>query len=144
MHDFIELQQGSSRIWERERQIQKIEDVIQEAVATDTLKTGQASKLLGCVTFLDQGVFRRVARTGLAAIKDRQYASKGNARLNNKLRSAFCLNWARVERVVAASDAAQEAFRTGSGGFLLSKKGWGRSSQLTRLCLISGTSRRRR
>ena len=120
MHDFSQIQQGCVRVWVRERLVQNIEDIIQEALSTDTLKPGQASKQFGCVTFLDQGVFGRVARAGLTAIKDRQYASRGDARLNCELRSAFNTIQAVLDmqpqrlvrvlpklgrRVVAASDA---------------------------------------
>ena len=90
MHDFSQLRQGTIRVWVRERLVEKIMDIIREAQATDTLKPGQASKLFGCVTFLDQGVFGRVARASLNAIKDRQYASARNVRLNDELRAAFC------------------------------------------------------
>ncbi|CAE7884921.1 unnamed protein product [Symbiodinium necroappetens] len=134
MHDFSQLQQGTVRVWVRERLVEKIGDIIREAQETDTLKPGQASKLYGCVTFLDQGVFGRVARAGLTAIKDRQYASRGHARLTDELRSAFDTIRAVLDmrpqrlvrvlpqlgsRVLAASDAAQDACRIGSGGFLV-------------------------
>ena len=134
MHDFSQLQQGTVRVWVRERLVEKIGDIIRDAQETDTLKPGQASKLYGCVTFLDQGVFGRVARAGLTAIKDRQYASRGHARLTDELRSAFDTIRAVLDmrpqrlvrvlpqlgsRVLAASDAAQDACRIGSGGFLV-------------------------
>ena len=40
-----------------------------------SLPPGQASTLYGCLTFLDQGAFGRIARAGLNALKDRQYAA---------------------------------------------------------------------
>ena len=134
MHDFSTLRHGTIQVWVRQRLVVKILDIIQEARAANTLRPGQASKLFGCVAFLDQGVFGRVARAGLQAIKDRQYAASGRARLTGELLAAFstieavlALRPERLvrllpqlgDRVVAASDAAQDARRVGSGGLLL-------------------------
>ena len=101
------------------------------------MRPGQASKLFGCVTFLDQGVFGRIARSGLNALKDRQY-SVGAAHLTADLLQAFdtieCVLALKPRRavptlphlqprVLAASDAAQDGFRVGSGGFLVVSSG---------------------
>ncbi|CAE7613702.1 unnamed protein product, partial [Symbiodinium necroappetens] len=71
---------------------------------------------------------------GLTAVKDRQYASRGHACLTDELRSAFDTIRAVLDmrpqrpvrvlpqlgsRVLAASGAAQDACRIGSGGFLV-------------------------
>ena len=131
MHDFSQLQQSGSgcvSAW-----LKKSE------TSSEKLKKQTPSsqgKLVSCtaVTFLDQGVFGRVARPGLTAIKDRQYASRGHACLTDELRSAFDTIGAVLDmrpqrpvrvlpqlgsRVLAASGAAQDACRIGSGGFLV-------------------------
>ena len=133
VHDFSKVRQtGRIHVWVRQRLVDKILDLVDTAEASNSLRPGQASKLFGCVTFLDQGAFGRVARSGLSAIKERQY-SAGAVTLSSEIRRAFetirAIIMLRLERLVpvlpqhrrvlAASDAAQDGYRVGSGAFLL-------------------------
>ena len=65
LHDLSAVRaSGIIKVWVRQRHMDT-------AQASGSLCPGQASKLFGCLTFLDQGAFERVARSGLNAIKDR-------------------------------------------------------------------------
>ncbi len=121
------------RCWIRERLAQDITYIIVTAEKSSSLSPGMAAKLYGCVNFFELGVFGRVARGGLNAIKDRQYSR--DTQLSSELRRAFHMILALVDlrpervvhlgprlshRFVAASDAAWElSSGGGSGGYLL-------------------------
>ena len=138
VHDFEDIRtHGVVRLWIRPRLQEKILDIIATARRDGTFRAGTAAKLYGCVTFLDQAAFGKIARAGLAAIKDRQYLDT-TAHLTDALLQAFQviedifrLNPRRIvslfplstPRMTGASDAAQEE-GFGSGGFLLSDKHW--------------------
>ena len=88
-HDLSSLRTtGNIRVWVRQRLVDKVMDMINTARQSNSFRPGQASKLFGCVTCLDQGVFGRVARAGLDSVKDRQY-SAGRVSLTPDLRQAF-------------------------------------------------------
>ena len=123
VHDLGVVRSGGPiYLWIRERLLLKVTDIISTCRRSQSMRPGQASKLFGCVTFLDQGVFGRIARSGLNALKDRQY-SVGAAHLTADLLQAFdtiecvlALKPCRAvltlphlqPRVLAASDAAQD------------------------------------
>ena len=127
------LDQDIFQLWIRDRLDSKIRELISTAVVTQQFHPGAASKLFGCVTFLDQAVFSRVARSGLNSIKDRQY-NDATAAVTTDLLSSFAVIKAILDskpqrsihtrlhvqpRMFGASDAAQEPIVGGSGGFLL-------------------------
>ena len=122
---------GCVTFWARERLLTKTQQLlIQEATETERLSPAQASKLYGLLNFLESGMFGRVGCGGLRAIKYRQYSREHN--LSEPLRASFNLiltilatqpkrqywltnhHW---HRVVAASDAAQDGTRVGSGDY---------------------------
>ena len=72
VHDLTKVQSGIIKFWPREALIVKVADII--ALARQAgLHSGMAAKLYGICNFLETGMFARVGRAGLAAIKDRQY-----------------------------------------------------------------------
>lgn len=74
VHDFSSINVDRKvRVWIRERLQAKIQDLIFTATQSGCLHPGTAAKLYGCVTFLDQAVFGKIARAGLNALKERQY-----------------------------------------------------------------------
>ena len=92
----------------------------------------QAAKLYGLLNFLENGMFGRVGCGGLTPIKDRQYSRETSltksiiqsfdiiqAVLSCQPKRRLWLTNAHWSRVVAASDAAQDAPLTGSGGYLI-------------------------
>ena len=127
------LDQDTIKLWIRDRLDKKIHEFISTAIVTQQFHPGTASKLFGCVTFLDQAVFSRVARSGLNAIKDRQY-NDDTSMITPELLGSFTVIKAilasKPQRSIhtrlhiqphmfGASDAAQEPIVGGSGGFLL-------------------------
>ena len=77
VHDLSKVRSiASISLWIRDRLISKIDGMLTAAERTQNLTPGQASKLYGCLTFLDQGAFGRIARAGLNALKERQYESQ--------------------------------------------------------------------
>ena len=99
---------------------------IQEARSAGMLKPGAASKLFGCTNFFQEGIFGKVGKAGLGALKDRQY--ERTSALTPTLESAFQLLesvlaecprrlWslapANPRRFVVASNAALETPRQG-------------------------------
>ena len=130
-HDLSQMQtNGHIKDWVRQRLVDKVQDMIDNARATGLLRPGTASKLFGWHGFLDYGAFGRIARAGLNPLKNRQYA-KSESRLTAVLTMAFdtieavlALHPSREVpvlplnrlRVVAASGAAQEGYREGSDG----------------------------
>ena len=123
---------GMIRLWARDRLIQKIDSLMQHAEDHDRLPSGLASKLFGCLGFLDQGTFGRMARAGLNSLKERQYMQ--DCTLTTELRDTFVLVRALLEvkpcrqvqldsswytHVTVASDASQDMPRQGKAGTLL-------------------------
>lgn len=120
------------RVWIRDRLQAKISDLINTAFAEQRLHPGTAAKLYGCVTFLDQAAFGKIARAGLSALKDRQCVDTTSmltpslVRAFETIQAVIRLQPQRVVRILAgqqpricgASDAAQDQ-HVGSGGFLV-------------------------
>jgi len=129
LHDLTGVQAGTIKFWPREALITKVVDII--GLARDLgLHSGTAAKLYGISNFLETGMFARIGRAGLAAIKDRQYDH--HTEITVELKTSFELiedlfkmqprreYWfaARTfRRVLVASDAACEN-GVGSAGFL--------------------------
>ena len=134
VHDLSQaLNQDIVHLWIRERLSNKIHDFLDTAMSSQLFHPGSASKLFGCVTFLDQAVFSRVARSGLNAIKDRQYNETETyvtpaltksfkiirSVLNSQPKRCIHTRLYVQPRMFGAADAAQEPATGGSGGFLL-------------------------
>ena len=126
------IQRGALHFWVRPRLLQKVQDMINEALANERLLPGVASKLFGCLSFLNTGCYGKLGRSGLNSFKERQYSS--DKHLTPALYHAFdmvqqllALRPERLlplapmatHRFIAASDAAQDAPRQGSAGALL-------------------------
>ena len=72
IHDLSQVELGTIRFWPREAFIVKTSNIIALA-RQSSLHSGTAAKLYGISNFLETGMFARVGRAGLAAIKDRQH-----------------------------------------------------------------------
>eukprot|EP00435_Cladocopium_sp_Y103_P018443 s1694_g4.t1 len=123
---------NSVTFWARERLQEKVCSMLQEAEEQQKFSPAQASKLYGVLNFLENGMFGRVGCGGLQSIKNHQYGR--SYRLSPELKQSFELirtvlacqpkrhfwlthkSWPRV---VAASDAALDVPRAGSGGYLI-------------------------
>ena len=60
--------------WPRDRLINKVTDLMDEATQTKRLSPGLAAKLFGCLGFLNIGCFGKLGRSGLSPLKERQYS----------------------------------------------------------------------
>ncbi|CAE7754857.1 FCPB, partial [Symbiodinium necroappetens] len=126
------LRSGLARFFVRDRLVEKVRDLIEQAVQTQSLPPGLAAKNYGTCNFLEQGMYGRVGASGLRAIRER--ADEGGRELTPPILSCFALIRAvlaaRPERqfdilprvwprFLAASDAAEDDPGQGSGGFHL-------------------------
>ena len=133
-YDFTEV--GSHdhvQFWVRERLETKVVGMIRDAKSSGVLTPSQASKLYGTLNFLESGVFGRVGRRGLQPLKDPNmegllFCHQSRlakcfevieAVLQLRPPRQFMARRLHVERVLVASDAALEAPRQGSGGYLI-------------------------
>jgi hypothetical protein len=129
IHDLSDVQSGTIKFWPREALIKKVTGIIHVARESG-LQSGVAAKLYGISNFLETGMFARVGRAGLTAIKERQYDH--GITITPEISSSFDLlcdlfrmqprreYWlvaACFSRILVASDAAYENGR-GSAGFL--------------------------
>ena len=71
MHDISRAEQGIVRYWPRQTLVEKVTNMITIAKEVG-LPAGVASKLYGVANFMEAGMFSRIGRAGLWAIKDRQ------------------------------------------------------------------------
>ena len=71
MHDVSRTDEGIVRFWPRESLVDKVLSIIKIAREV-RLPAGVASKLYGVSNFIETGMFGRIGRAGLWAIKDRQ------------------------------------------------------------------------
>ena len=131
--DFTEV--GSDdhvQFWVRERLESKGAGMIRDAKSSGVVTPSQASKLYDTLNFLESGVFGRVGCGGLQPLKDHQYGRSSvlsarlatcfeviEAILQLRPRCQFMVRRRQVKRVLAASDAALEVPRQGSGGYLI-------------------------
>ena len=109
-----------------------MQDLIDTARNSESLPKGVASKIYGVANFLEQGIFGRVGYDGLMAIKARQDEAVTQltaaipqcfemieAVMKVKPFRCFPVSLFQGLRFLAASDAAEEADKPGSGGFHL-------------------------
>ena len=132
-HDFSMVSQSHCvNFWARQRLHDKIQDLIDTAANSERLPKGVASKIYGIANFLEQGIFGRVGYGGLMAIKARQDEDVTcltpailqcfeviEAVMKVKPFRRFPISFFQGFRFLAASDAAEEADKPGSGGFHL-------------------------
>ena len=71
MHDVSQAEQGVVRFWPRDSLVSKVLSIIGMAREVG-LPAGMASKLYGVSNFIETGMYARIGRAGLWAIKDRQ------------------------------------------------------------------------
>ena len=129
MHDVSRTDEGIVRFWPRESLVDKVLSIIKIAREVG-LPAGVASKLYGVSNFIETGMFGRIGRAGLWAIKDRQketvFELTPPIRLSFELLSDLFklrpqreyLLWnSTMRRAITASDAAYENGK-GSAGFL--------------------------
>jgi len=129
-HDLAQVSSGVIRFWPRETLIEKVDTIVELALQVG-LPSGQASKLYGVTNFLETGMYGRIGRAGLDAIKCRQYEQeftmseeiKQTLGLIQSLfkmqpRREFILFQRVVKRILVASDASYEA-SVGNAGFLM-------------------------
>ena len=132
-HDFSVVSQTYCvNFWARQRLHDKIQQLIDTARTSERLPKGVASKIYGIANFLEQGIFGRVGYGGLMAIKARQDEDVTclapailqcfeviEAVMKEKPFRPFPVSIFQGLRFLAASDAAEEADKPGSGGFHL-------------------------
>ena len=70
-HDLSNVPSGTITFWPRARLVDNVAAAVQLAHESRHISRGQAAKLYGRVNFLDQGVYGKVGRAGLAALSDR-------------------------------------------------------------------------
>ena len=132
-HDFTEVATASIvRFWARERIQEKLVTLMDTATLTEKLPPGVAAKIYGIANFFEMGVWGRIGCGGLAPIKQRQ--QERSSELTGALKASFQLLRAIIQtkpsrclevlpysgpRFLAASDAALEQPRQGTGGFLI-------------------------
>ena len=130
IHDLSEVREGIIHFWPREALVVKVRDIIGLARKAG-IWSGTAAKLYGVSNFLETGMFARVGRAGLAAIKDRQYSDETDITpeiiasfdlledlFRMQPRREYRLAAGSFSRFLVASDAAYENGR-GSAGFLV-------------------------
>ena len=132
IHDLADIEKGKVSLWPREKLVSKTHAMIDRALNTNHLPAGTSAKLYGLVNSFESGMFGKLGRAGLNALKDRandRTSSKITERIFSSLmllrevmslrpRRTFHICPYQGERFVMASDAAYEN-GTGSGGFLV-------------------------
>ena len=132
-HDFSQVHsRGIIQFWARGRIEHKLLHLLTTAETTERLPPGVAAKIYGIANFFELGVWGRIGCGGLAPIKYRQ--QERTSELTGELRQSFALLRTIIAtkpsrqievqphaglRFLAASDAALECPRQGTGGFLL-------------------------
>jgi hypothetical protein len=127
---------------------EKVSHIIK--VARDIgLHSGAASKLYGVANFLETGMFGRVGRAGLQAIKARQYES--GVEVSRPLEEAFqlihdllrlqprrvhLLSPCTAQRVLVAADASYEKDRGRAGFLMIANPGTPEEVRLARVLAI--------
>jgi len=129
MHDVSHAEEGVVQFWPRDSLVSKVLSIISIAKEVG-LPAGTASKLFGIANFIETGMYSRIGRAGLWAIKDRQ--KEDTFEITPPISSSFELLsdlfrlkpqreymlWGGVlRRAMTASDAAYENGK-GSAGFL--------------------------
>ena len=74
-HDTSEaISCGKVHFWVKQHLEDKLVGMITEARASRTFGSGVAAKLYGTANFFEGGAFGRIGRSGLNAVKERQYS----------------------------------------------------------------------
>ena len=99
-------------------------DLLDTALGEQRLSPGTACDVAGCLTFLDQGMFGRVARAGLAALRERRLPIKEPKLIRKVMPKSSHPHYpGSVAGTPCPASARlrcqQTAPREGSGGFLL-------------------------
>jgi hypothetical protein len=129
MHDLSRASEGVLLFWPRESLVTKVLSIIRIARETG-LHSGTASKLYGVANFIETGMYSRIGRAGLWAVKDRQKEQTWHITpaislsfdllcdlFKLKPQREYLLWHGLLRRAVTASDAAYEG-GNGSAGFL--------------------------
>ena len=115
-HDMGRARQGAVDFWVKQELVDKVEGIMDEATARNKLYAGTAAKLYGCLNFLETGTFGKIARSGLNAIKDRQY-KQSTGELSASILGAFEVSRAvlrnKPKRECRGDAAERRAFRRG-------------------------------
>ncbi|CAE7481450.1 unnamed protein product [Symbiodinium sp. CCMP2592] len=118
--DFRDVGRDHVNFWVRTRLQEKVEGLLLQAEKDGCLPPGLASKLYGMLNFLEQGVYGRIGTAGgklTPAIRSSFEVIR--AMLALRPRRAVEVLPSPCARFVAASDAAEDEPRRGTGGFLL-------------------------
>lgn len=93
------LDEQRIHVWVRERLQVKIQDLILIAKLANQLRPATAAKLYGCVTFLDQAVFGKIARAAVLSLEPRRMVflslSFSSPYSGRARRSTRCNHWVR-------------------------------------------------
>jgi len=150
LHDVSRAEEGVVRFWPRETLVTKVHGII--SIAREVgLGAGVASKLYGVANFIETGMYARVGRAGLWAIKDRQKETAVDLTPSISLsfdllddlfklrpQREYLLWNGTLRRVITASDAAYEDSK-GSAGFLcVAYPGQPEETRLGRVIAIPG------
>ena len=129
-HDCSRAHLGYVSFWPMPHLIEKVTNIIKVAREVG-LGSGAASKLYGVTNFLETGMYSRVGRAGLDAIKCRQYEDESEVSqtlldafnliqglLQLQPRREYALFRGAVRRILVMTDASYEG-GVGKAGFLV-------------------------
>ena len=71
IHDLSRVNEGVVRFWPRERLAKRVSEAHALAVSQGVMSPGTAAKVYGRLNFLESGMWGKIGRPGLNAIKDR-------------------------------------------------------------------------
>ena len=83
------FRENTVRLWPRERLIQKIESMCKDCQVTWRCPSGTASKIEGCMNFASTGMYGRIGRGGLPALRARAHAKTRFPALTPRLDALF-------------------------------------------------------
>eukprot|EP00971_Amphidinium_carterae_P045845 901891-Amphidinium_carterae.1 len=75
--------------WPRQRLLEKVRDLIADAITRDSLTPAQAAKIRGILTFTSHAMSGKVGRAAMGPIKQRQYHDVKPWRLSSSLKRSF-------------------------------------------------------
>ena len=81
--------EGTALFQPREECLRAIRDTAKEMLKNDMCTPAEASKLRGKAGWASTHLFARIGRTGLSALKDRQYSSLSDSSITQNLREAL-------------------------------------------------------
>lgn len=83
------FKRGYATLWPRQRLIDKVEGLRDRCLEENRCFPGTASKLEGCLNFLSSGMYGRVGRGGMPAIRARAHSKFSTAALTPRLEQFF-------------------------------------------------------